>query len=204
MRLGIFGGSFDPVHFGHLRLAECCRDQRALDRVWFLPAAVSPHKPDGSQAGDGERLAMLELALADYEGFEVNSLELQRGGVSYTVDTLTEIAATVPEAELFLLLGADSLVDLPLWHRTEEICRLAIPLVVGRPDAAEPDFQRLATVLPSERIEVIRRHQVEMPPVAASSTEIRRRVAAGESIDDLTPVAVAQYIGEHRLYRVDS
>ncbi len=200
MRLGIFGGSFDPVHFGHLRLAVCCRDQCALDRVWFLPAAVPPHKLEGPRTGDGERVDMLELALAEYEGFEVCRLELERGGVSYTVDTLTEIAAAEPEAELFLLLGADSLIDLPHWYRTEDICRLATPLVVGRPDTPPPDYERLADVLSSERIEAIRRHRVEMPPVAASSTEIRRRIAAGEPIDDLTPAAVARYICGNGLY----
>ena len=200
MRLGIYGGSFDPVHFGHLRLAECCRDQCPLDRVWFLPAAVPPHKPDGLDTSGHDRAAMLEAALAECKGLEVCSLELERGGVSYTVDTLAEIAAERPEAELFWLLGADMLVDLPTWYRPEEICRLATPLVVGRPNAPEPDFERLSGALSPERIDEIRSQQIEMPPVDASSTGIRRRVARGESIDDLTPRAVAEYIAEHGLY----
>ena len=201
MRLGIYGGSFDPVHFGHLRLAECCRQQCPLDRVWFLPAAIPPHKPGGLDTSSHDRAEMLEVALAEHEGLEVCSLELERGGVSYTVDTLAEIAAAQPEAELFWLLGADMLVDLPTWYQPEEICRLATPLVVGRPNAPEPDFERLAAILPPERIDEIRRHQIEMPPVDASSSEIRRRVARGENIDDLTPAAVAEYIAEHKLYR---
>ncbi len=201
MRLGIYGGSFDPVHFGHLRLAECCREQCPLDRVWFLPAAIPPHKPDGLDTSGRDRAEMLEVALAEHEGLEVCSLELERGGVSYTVDTLAEIAAAQPEAELFLLLGADMLVDLPTWYQPEEICRLTTPLVVGRPNAPEPDFERLSGILSPERIDEIRRHRIEMPPVDASSSEIRRRVARGENIDDLTPAAVAVYIAEHKLYR---
>ena len=201
MRLGIYGGSFDPVHFGHLRLAECCRRQCPLDRVWFLPAAIPPHKPDGLDTSGHDRAKMLDISLAEHEGLDVCSLELERGGVSYTVDTLTEIAAAQPEAELFLLLGADMLVDLPTWYRPEEICRLATPLVVGRSNTPEPDFERLAGILSTERIDEMRRHQIEMPSVDASSSEIRRRVARGEGIDDLTPAAVAQYIAEHKLYR---
>ena len=130
MRLGVFGGSFDPVHTGHLVLADSCAEQAALDAVWFVPTAKQPLKPTGPQASDDDRLAMLRLALATRPRFEVSDLEIKRGGVSYTVDTLATIAADSLGAELFFLMGADSLADLPQWHRPTKICELATLLVV--------------------------------------------------------------------------
>ncbi|MEN0111436.1 MAG: nicotinate (nicotinamide) nucleotide adenylyltransferase, partial [Planctomycetota bacterium] len=127
MRLGVFGGSFDPVHIGHVRLARACRDQASLDRVWFVPAATQPHKPGGPVASGEDRLAMLRLALADEPGLEASPIELDRGGVSYTVETLRAIAESQPAAELFFLMGADTLRDLPNWREPGEVLRLATP-----------------------------------------------------------------------------
>src|SRR5688500_10152925 len=111
MRIGVFGGSFDPVHLGHLRLADCCWREARLDRVEFVPAARQPHKPRGPVAPGADRVAMLELALEDRPEFGASAIEVQRGGVSYTIDTLRALSAAQPEAELFFLMGADSLAD---------------------------------------------------------------------------------------------
>jgi nicotinate-nucleotide adenylyltransferase len=200
MRIGVFGGSFDPVHYGHLLLAECCREQASLDRVWFTPAATAPHKQHAPRADGADRLEMLALAIADQPAFEVCDLELARGGVSYTVDTLAEIAARKLDGELLLPLGSDSLADLPNWRQPEEICRLATPLVVRRPGAAPVDYARLAALLPDRRIEEIRRLEVEMPLVGLSSTDLRERLAAGRSVRFRTPRAVEDYIARRGLY----
>ncbi len=200
MRLGLFGGSFDPVHYGHLLLAECCREEHRLDRVCFLPAAVPPHKLDRELTPAEARIDMLELAIAGHQAFAVSRYEVDRGGVNYTVDTLRHFRAQDPDGELFFLLGADMLGDLPTWREPDQVCELAIPVVVRRPGATGPDFDCLAGIAPPERIDLIRRHQVEMPQVELSSTEIRRRVAEGLSIRYHTPRAVEKYIETHQLY----
>ncbi len=204
MRLGVFGGSFDPVHIGHLVLAEACRDQARLDQVWFLPAAVAPHKQAREAMPARHRLAMLELALAGHAAMIVSALETDRGGVSYTVDTLHEIRSREPAAELFLLMGADSLPELPSWHRAAEICELALPLVIRRPGAPEPDFGVLAELVGGERLDEIRSQQIEAPQIGVSSSDIRQRVSQGRSIRYCVPRAVEKYIEANGLYRDES
>lgn len=201
MRLGIFGGSFDPVHYGHLLLAESCREQCRLDRVWFLPAAVPPHKQGKSLAPAKARVEMLELAVAGNEHFEVSTLELERGGVSYTVETLRLIAQRQPADELFLLMGADSLHELVTWREPAEICSLSIPVVVHRASSPEPDFAVLEKLVSPERLVKIRSHQVEMPIIDLSSTDLRQRAAQGKSLRYRTPRAVEKYIQTQGLYR---
>jgi nicotinate-nucleotide adenylyltransferase len=200
MRLGLFGGSFDPVHRGHLVLADSCARQAALDAVWFVPTARQPLKPSGPQASDAERLAMLRLALTDRPRFEVSALEIERGGASYTVDTLTEIHAQLPEAELYFLMGADSLADFLQWRRPEEICSLATPLVVRRAGSPAPNLDIFSKLVSAERLDAIRRSQVEMPTVPISSSQIRQLIAVGGDWKDLLPATVAEYIREKRLY----
>jgi len=201
MRLGLLGGSFDPVHYGHLLLAECCREQCRLDRVDFLPAAVPPHKRDRDLTAAAARIEMLELAVAGYESFAVGRHEVERGGINFTVDTLRHYRQQHPEAELFFLVGADMLHDLPTWREPQEVCRLAVVVAASRPGHPAPDFDRLAGIAPPERIAVFREHQVEMPPIGIRSSELRRRVGAGLSIRFRTPRAVEQYIEAHGLYR---
>jgi nicotinate-nucleotide adenylyltransferase len=201
MRLGIFGGSFNPVHYGHLLLAECCREQRALDQVWFLPTAIPPHKRQQEPAPGVQRLEMLELAIGGHEAFGVSSYEVDRGGVNYTVDTLAHLKEEDPSRELFFLMGADSLADLPNWREPERICSLATPLVVRRSADAEPDFGSLAGIVSPGRIVEIRSQQVEMPRVDLSASDLRGRVAVGQSIRFRTPRAVEKYIETHGLYR---
>lgn len=200
MRLGVFGGSFDPVHFGHLLLAECCWRQAALDRVAFVPASRQPHKPRAPRATDAERVAMLELATRERPEFEVSTIEIDRGGVSYTIDTLRELRNREPAAELFFLMGADSLADLPHWREPAEICRLATPLVVHRAGRADPNFDALAGLVSPARLAEISGLQVDMPATPIASSEIQRLIAAGGQWQPLVPPVVADYIVAQRLY----
>ena len=200
MRLGIFGGSFDPVHYGHLLLAETCREECALDEVWFIPAASPPHKQQRTMTPGTQRLEMLELAVAGHNAFVVSDLEINRGGVSYTVDTLSAITEQHPGAELFFLMGADSLHDLPTWREPQQICKLALPLVVRRAGTAEPSFDAVAALVGPERLDEVKKLQVSMPLIELSSTDIRQRVAANKSIRFRTPRAVEKYIETQRLY----
>jgi nicotinate-nucleotide adenylyltransferase len=201
MRLGIFGGTFDPIHFGHLLLAECCREQCRLDAVWFLPAAVPPHKRDHELTPAGQRIEMIELAIAGNPAFSVCRHETDRGGVNYTVDTLTDLKDQDPSRELFFLLGADMFSDLPNWRNPARVCELALPVVVRRPGSAPIDFAGLSEVASPERLEQIRQHQVVMPEIGVSSTEIRRLVSQGHSIRYRAARAVEIYIESHGLYR---
>lgn len=207
MRLGILGGTFDPVHYGHLLLAERCREAVRLDEVWFLPAAVPPHKQQLAMSTPEARVEMLELAIAGNEAFRVCTLEVARGGVNYTFETLAALQAERPGDELFFLMGADSLRDLPTWREPQRLCALATPVVVSRasttdPERAEPvDWQGLAAVIAADRLAAIRQHLVAMPRVDLSSRELRRRVAAGQSIRYCMPRSVEKYIEANGLYR---
>ena len=198
MRLGIYGGTFDPVHYGHLILAEQCREQCALDEVWFIPAAVPPHKIGGDISPGEARCEMLELAIAGYSEFQISRMELERDGPSFTVDTLSALQREDATRELFLLIGADSLADFPTWREPARIAELARLVVVNRGEDA-PDLSAVEDALGREivdRIEV-----VSMPGIDLSATDVRRRVAGGKSIRYMTPRAVEVYVGEHGLYR---
>jgi nicotinate-nucleotide adenylyltransferase len=200
MRLGLLGGTFDPVHYGHLLMAETAREQCRLDQVLFIPAAVPPHKQSWQVSDAAQRIEMLELAVGGNDQFAVSRIEIDRGGVSFSVDTLSELHQQQPERELFLILGADSLVDLPSWREPARIAELATIAVCGRP-GFEPDLAALSGHLPAESIEAIRKHRVEMPLIGVSSREMRRRVAVGLSIRYQTPRAVEKYIESQGLYR---
>jgi nicotinate-nucleotide adenylyltransferase len=207
MRLGIFGGSFDPVHNGHLALARACQEQGKLDEVWFTPTAIQPLKQTGPHASDAQRVEMLNLAIdsASARGrgrpgslaWRVCTLEIDRGGLSYTVDTLRQLRTKLPEAKLFFMIGADAVRDVPQWREPAEIFRLATPLVVHRAGEPNPDFQSLSKLCTAENQPT----QIEMPAMPISSSNIRHRVAGGESIDGMVPDAVSDFIAEHRLYR---
>lgn len=201
MRLGIYGGSFDPIHYGHLLLAESAREQCRLDQVWFLPAAVPPHKQQRELVPAHRRVEMLQLAILGHPSFLVSTIEIDRGGVSYTVDTLAAIQEQQRGDELFLLIGADALADLPTWREPARICSIATPLAVRRPDSPPLNFGALGSFLSPERLAEIERAQVEMPLIGLSSTEIRRRIADGRSIRFRVPRGVEKYIETHGLYR---
>jgi nicotinate-nucleotide adenylyltransferase len=198
MRLGIYGGTFDPVHYGHLLLAEQCREQLRLDAVWFMPAAVPPHKQDAGISSGRDRLAMLELATAGHPALQVSDRELRRGGTSYTVETLTELRAEDPQRELYLLIGGDSLAELPTWRQPQRILELAIVAAVNRGRAA-PDLAAVQGVLGATAAERI--VLVSMPAIDLSATDMRRRAADGRSLRYMTPRAVEEYIRDAGLYR---
>lgn len=201
MRVGIFGGSFDPIHLGHLWIAEAAKETLALTELRWVPAAQSPLKPSGAVASGPQRLAMLQLALAGWEGNVIDERELRRGEVSYTVDTIRDLRQEFASAELFMILGSDSLASMRDWHRPEELLRLVIPAVVRRGGEPEPDFSVLDGLVEPQRIERFRQCVIPMPLIEISSTELRQRIAQGRSIRFRTPRAVEAYIQAERLYR---
>jgi nicotinate-nucleotide adenylyltransferase len=201
MRLGIFGGTFDPIHLAHLILAEQCREACRLDRVLFVPAGQPPHKSGRQITAGRARMEMVELAIAGHNDFAASAIELNRPGSSYSVETLAELAAQNPDDERFFLIGSDSLADLPLWYEPARIASLATLVAALRPGHARPDVESLRPVIGSNAVDQLIRHFVEIPLVDISSTLIRSRVAAGQSIRYIVPRAVECYIETHRLYR---
>jgi nicotinate-nucleotide adenylyltransferase len=205
MRIGVYGGSFNPVHLGHLLAAECSREQACLDRVLFVPAAVPPHKRDRAIATAEDRLAMLALAVGGHEAFAVSTLELDRGGVSYTIDTLADLAARHPGDTLVLLLGPDAVAGLPTWRDPGAILDGWEVRAVERDGlddvasiVAEPD---VAALLGAERASGLIESRIRMPAIGIRASDLRAAVAAGRSIRYRTPRAVEAYISAHGLYR---
>ncbi len=196
-RIGVFGGTFDPVHNGHLHIARGLRDNLHLDQVIWVPAGRPPHKTGQIVSSDSDRLAMLKLALGDSKVDRISTIELERSGPSYTVDTLERLNAQLDPVNLVFLMGEDSLRDLPTWHAPSRILQAARLAVAGRP-GIETDLDLIVEALPAitGRIDV-----VPISELAISSSEIRRRVAADEPISGLVPPAVERYIVDHHLYR---
>jgi nicotinate-nucleotide adenylyltransferase len=204
MRYGIFGGAFDPIHLGHLLLAESCLRQVDLDRIVFVPTGISPHRSrKGTYHASGEdRFNMIELAIIGCEEFLVSRCEIDRQEPSYTIETLRYFKKTLTlvEPELFLLMGADMFNDLPNWRDVDEICRLAVPLVAHRPNLPLPYFEALNSFLSQECLEKIQNNIIHMPQVGFSSTYIRNKIAEGKSIRFQVPKNVEAYIKSHHLY----
>ncbi|MGL6225778.1 MAG: nicotinate-nucleotide adenylyltransferase [Thermoguttaceae bacterium] len=200
MRIGIFGGSFDPIHLGHLLLAETCLHVFQLNRIIFVPTGRSPHKPNQTVLRGDERAEMINLAVSGYSEYSVSRFEIESNSVCYTVETLRHFQATLLDPELYLILGADSFNDLPYWNQTAEICRLAIPIVAFRPGYTPPYFEALSQFVPQNRLALFRDHLVAMPQIDISSSQIRTRIAQGKSIRFQTPRVVESYIQTHRLY----
>lgn len=189
MKIGIFGGSFDPIHLGHLLAARAAFEELGLDRFFFVPAAQSPFKPGQVPAPAEKRLQLLRLALAGKTWCEVDGQEISRGGLSYTIQTVREYAARFPGAELHWLIGADNVSELPKWREAEELARLATFVVVPRPGQSTQSFP-----------EPFRGRVLSGFPLAVSSSEVRARVIAGLPIDELVPAAVAEAIRNNGLY----
>ncbi|MGA2749115.1 MAG: nicotinate (nicotinamide) nucleotide adenylyltransferase [Verrucomicrobiota bacterium] len=189
MKLGLFGGSFDPVHSGHLLAARAAREEAALDRLFFIPAAQSPFKPALQPAPAAQRLRCLRLALAGDPAAEIDDREIRRGGVSYTIDTVRAYAGQFPGAELFYLIGADQVGQLPLWRDATELARLVQFLIIPRPGEA-------AAQLPAP----FRGRALRGFPLAVSSSQIRRRIKDGLPLTHLLPDAVAETLANNRLY----
>jgi nicotinate-nucleotide adenylyltransferase len=195
MRVGIFGGTFDPIHLAHLILAEQCREQLGLDEVWFVPAGEPPHKLAVPRTSGQHRRAMVEFAIAGHANFRLSDIELQRGGPTYTVDSLRALRQTFPEHAWWFLMGADSLRDFPTWRQPADIVSMSRIAVVNRGDMAELDTAAFVARF-GDRLDV-----VPMPAVHLSASDIRRRVAEGRSIRFLVPRAVEVYIQQQGLYR---
>ena len=189
-RAGLYGGSFDPVHLGHLLVAEAALEEFRLDRLFVVPAAQSPFKPGTTPTEGRTRLRLLRLAFAGSPRIEIDDREIRRGGVSYSVDTASEFADRFPGATLTWLIGADHLRSLPLWRNADQLARLVEFVVIPRP-GIEP-----CPTPPGFRIHVLRGF-----PLALSASEVRARAAAGLSIRHLVPPAVAEAIESERLYR---
>lgn len=200
MRIGIYGGSFDPVHFGHLLLAETARVERRLDRVDFIPLGVPPHLKNVRTSGE-LRFQMLLAALAPYSDFSVSRFEIDSPKVSFTADTLEYYRECFPNDELFLILSSETLNDLPNWRCPERICELASLLVARRAGYAKPDFDALSPFTSAERIELFRSLSFSMPLQEISSTELRARIAAGLSVRFQTPDSVIDIIQTEGLYK---
>src|SRR5262245_31175568 len=198
MRIGVFGGTFDPLHVGHLILAEQCREQGRLDQVLFVPAARPPHKQQ-PLTPFAQRVEMLQLAIAGQPAFRVDELEKARAGPSYTVETLAELSRRHPDAELWLVLGADMLQDFPTWYMPGRIAEMAGFLVAGRPGAPLVSPEQIAKSLGLQG--TLRMQTVDMPQIEIASRDLRRRIAEGRTIRYMVPRAVEAYIVEKKLYR---
>ncbi|MCL2118517.1 MAG: nicotinate-nucleotide adenylyltransferase [Planctomycetaceae bacterium] len=203
MRYGIFGGSFDPIHWGHLLLAETCLRKANLDRIIFVPSGCSPHRAKAKQTPGELRAEMIELAITGYEEFSVSRFEIEREKTSYTVETVRHFRDSLLDAERFLLVGADMYYDLPHWYEVSEILKTVIPIGVYRPGAPPPHAEVFQDLVPPERLELFRRHVVQMPLIEISSTMIREAVAEGESVRFLMPRPVEALIRSHRLYHTE-
>jgi nicotinate-nucleotide adenylyltransferase len=192
LRLGVFGGSFDPVHLGHLLTADDVRRQLRLDRVLFIPAYRPPHKR-GPLTPYRRRLTMARLAVDAQPGFELCPIEERRPGPSYTVDTLRALQLLYPGASLYLIVGSDQYRDVASWHRPDLLTDLARVVVMSRPGVEQPPLY------PKHDAERVLFRSII--PVGISAAAIRARLAKGRSVRYMLPVRVARYVGRHRLYR---
>ena len=188
-RIGLFGGSFDPVHLGHLLVAQAAREELELARLFFIPASQSPFKPNRQPTAANERVRLLRLALAGQPWCELDEQEIRRGGISYTIDTVRDYARRFPDAQLHYLIGADHVATLPEWREAGELARRLEFVAIPRPGQGE-------TLFP----EPFRGRTLQGFPLGVSSSQIRARVPAGLPIEHLVPAAVAEAIRNYRLY----
>jgi len=213
--IGIFGGTFDPIHLGHLRAAQEVRRRAGLDRILFIPSFLPPHKTPGTGASPADRLRMVELACRGRKGFEASPIEVEAGEKSYSILTLRKIRALSPAARLFFILGVDAFLDFGTWREYERVLEECLFVVMGRPGF---ELDRAQGVLGGKLRDVMGplaggggvggpltpRTRIFLLPIRAldiSSTAIRDRVRRGETLDGLVPGPVDVYIREHQLYR---
>ena len=198
MRVGVFGGTFDPVHLGHLIAAEEARTSLLLDEVLFVPAGRPWFKTGQPMAAADHRLAMVGLAVASNPSFQVTDVEIIRPGPTYTADTLEELRQTLgAEASLYVILGLDALAELGRWHRPERVLEMATVVGMRRPGSESFDPRWIEAVSPGASARVV---VLDSPLIDVSGVELRRRLAEGKSIKYLVPEPVESYIREHRLY----
>ena len=197
--IGILGGTFDPVHVGHLAIAEEVRRKLRLEEVLFMPAGQPWLKQRREITPAHHRLEMVMLATASHPRFEVSTLELERPGATYTVDTMTQLRASLNRtSDLFFIVGFDSLADMPKWKEPDRLLKLCRVAAVRRPGHTELDLDGLEAAVPGFRKSLV---VVDAPLLDISASEIRRRVAEGLLITDMVPEAVARYIAQNDLYR---
>lgn len=196
MRLGLFGGTFDPIHLGHLILAESCREACNLDRVWFVVAGSPPHKP-GARTAVNHRLEMVRIAVAGHPAFEVSEVEASRPGPHYSFETLEAIHRERPDDELFFLIGSDSLNDLPSWRYPDRVASLATIVVVNRAGVDSSVTASLPDLGPKTKP----LQAVTIPAIGIASHDLRRRRAEGRSIRYQVPRGVEAYIEAQGLYQ---
>lgn len=203
-KIALFGGTFDPIHLGHTQVAEAAAEQIEAEGVVFIPAKCSPLKGFFPRASDDDRLCMIELAIQDGKGFSASDCELRRAAPSYTIDTVKRFQQEYgEETSIYWLLGADSVNDLVLWHRIDELidaCHLAV-MVRGGYEA--PSFEKHLAVLGPDRVEKLRRDVIRTPSIPISSTEIRERLATGKDVRRMLCPEVWRYICERGLYKRD-
>ncbi len=198
-KIGMLGGTFNPVHHGHLILAERAREALELEVLYLVPSGTPPHKAAEGLAPAADRLEMVRLATAGNPRLDVFDLEVRREGTTYTVDTLRELRADDPAVELYFLIGADSVPELPTWRNVEELFELAHFVTLRRP-GYDDGLERVAGRLPEAAIEDLARHGLETPHIEISASQVRERCEAGLSIRYLVPDAVREHIEAARLY----
>ncbi|NLV92064.1 MAG: nicotinate-nucleotide adenylyltransferase [Firmicutes bacterium] len=198
-RLGILGGTFDPIHIGHLCLAQAALEELHLSQILFMPAARPPHKQDRAVTSAQARMEMVQRAVADNPAFAVSDLELARSGPSYTVGTLAQLGRLYPDYQLVLIIGLDSLLDMASWHRPEEILQSSHVAVAARPGFSFQDIEaRLGSLFERYRSRI---HFFSAPLLDISSTRLRELVRRGRSIRYLTPDEVADFVRREGLYQ---
>jgi nicotinate-nucleotide adenylyltransferase len=201
-RIGLYGGSFDPIHIGHVIVARSVAESLGLDRVIFLPSASPPHKDSSDLLSQEHRARMAELAIANEPLFALDDYDLTRKGPTYTVETVAYFKGLFGAgAELAWIIGADSLPELKSWHRVSELVDACRIVTAARPGWEAPDLSILRPELSDEQIERLGRDILATPRIDVSATDIRRRVRTGRSIRYLVPDAVGDYIQRHELYR---
>lgn len=193
MLIGIMGGTFDPIHTGHLVAAETALEEAGLDEVWFMPANIPPHKPNTPLASPDQRLEMVRLAIDSHPSYRAVDVELTRGGTSYTYDTVTRLQQLYPDHRFHYIIGADMVMYLPKWHQIEKLSEMVTFLGVGRP-GFDIDLEALPSHLRS-RIKLM-----TMPAMEISSTDIRERIRNGRSIRYRVPESVRLYIERSGIY----
>lgn len=199
MKIGILGGTFNPIHFGHLLIAQNALDQFGLDKIWFMPAAIPPHKQEQDILEARHRMQMILRAVEDNPAFELNPRELLQGGVSYTYQTLEALKNECPDNEYFFILGADSLKKFKTWKNPEKILQDTIILAAVRDHVVNEEINGIIAEITNEMGGIIK--QIYTPEFNVSSHEIRDRVKKGHSIRYLVPDAVAEYILSQNLYQ---
>jgi nicotinate-nucleotide adenylyltransferase len=201
-KLALFGGTFDPIHLGHTAVAQSAGEQIDADRVIFVPARCSPLKGFFPVASDEDRLAMIRLAMRGHETFDVSDWELRRAAPSYTLDTVRHFQQLYgPETAIHWLLGADAVNDLIHWYRIDELIDACNLTIMYRGGYGVPTFEKYVSLWSAEKIEKLRANVVQTPSIDISSTEVRRRLAAGEDVRNLLHPDVIDYIRKHGLYR---